>query len=366
MSTTYDAPPTVRTRSRRGPRFHAQGVHRRRLLRVTRDRAIDLLDERIAPTECGEGGRGPAMATEPDDRVVFAVHRGPRGASGPAAAGAHDLSLPAHVGRRVGELGHVLSWTGARARIAAVPQRATQSVPLANTADARPARPGRREPASVGVDARRSATRSSRGRSMSWPIADTTGVVAAATALGGLVAEGQGEVLEAPATARDDDDVDLGEDVELGERRHHLGDRGRSWTATWRISKTTAGHRRRAFSTTSFSAAPALPVTTPIRRGRKGSARLRSRSKRPSAARVRPSWSRRAGVTDTDQADLPGIELQAAAALPEHRFPTWGRPGRRGERRHRVEGGRAHRHREKRSTSVSRRVRYAVPAPGRR
>ena len=123
------------------------------------------------------------MATEPDDRVVFAVHAGLEAPVGPLPQGAHDLSLPAHVGRRVGEhrprpeLDEALALA-----LQPCPQRATQSVLAASTAAYSACASGTTSRGVGRVDARRSATRSSRGRSMSWPIADTTGVVAAATA----------------------------------------------------------------------------------------------------------------------------------------------------------------------------------------
>ena len=77
--------------------------------------------------------------------------------------------------------------------------------------------------ASVGVEARTSATRSSSGWSCSWPIAETTG---RARHVDGadqrLVGERQ-QVLDRATAARDDDDVDLGVALEARERLHHLG-----------------------------------------------------------------------------------------------------------------------------------------------
>ena len=76
--------------------------------------------------------------------------------------------------------------------------------------------------ASVGVEARRSATRSSSGLSASWPIALTSGVDAGR---GGthelLVAEHQ-QVLEVAAAAGDDDHVDLRVGIELADGGRHL------------------------------------------------------------------------------------------------------------------------------------------------
>ena len=65
-------------------------------------------------------------------------------------------------------------------------------------------------------------------------------------------------------------------------------------TATLTIRNSTAGQRRRAFVSTSRSAADARPVISPIRPGRNGSRRLRARSNSPSAASSFFSFSSRA------------------------------------------------------------------------
>ena len=54
-------------------------------------------------------------------------------------------------------------------------------------------------------------------------------------------------------------------------------------TGTLITRKSTAGQRRRVFISTSRSAAEARPVISPIRCGRNGSRRLRSRANSPSA-----------------------------------------------------------------------------------
>ena len=79
--------------------------------------------------------------------------------------------------------------------------------------------------ASVGVEARTSATRSSSGWSCSWPIAETTGVRAAVHGADqSLVGERQ-QVLDRAAAAGHHDDVDVGVAVEPAERLHHLAGR---------------------------------------------------------------------------------------------------------------------------------------------
>ena len=138
--------------------------------------------------------------------------------------------------------------------------------------------------ASVGVDARRSATSSSSGRSASWPIALTIGVCAAAAArTRPLVAEAE-QVLEVAAAAGDHDDVDLRVRVERRERGDHLGTIRSPCTAAWTTRKPTHGQRSCALRITSFSASESLPVIRPMHFGRKGRRRFRERSKRPSAA----------------------------------------------------------------------------------
>ena len=122
--------------------------------------------------------------------------------------------------------------------------------------------------ASVGVDAARSATRSSNGRSVSWPIALTTGVSAAGhRAHQRLVAERQ-QVLDAAAAAGDHDDVDVGVGVEAVQRGDDLVHRGRALHRdVLDLGTARPAARRRAFSTTSRSAALARPVIRPMRCG---------------------------------------------------------------------------------------------------
>ncbi len=76
--------------------------------------------------------------------------------------------------------------------------------------------------ASVGVDARTSATRSSSGESGSWPMADTTGVRTEDTArISAFVGERQ-QVLDRAAAAGHDDHVDVRVAVEPLDGLHHL------------------------------------------------------------------------------------------------------------------------------------------------
>ena len=99
-----------------------------------------------------------------------------------------------------------------------------------------------------------------------------------------LVAERQ-QVLEAAAAAREDDDVDLGR---VAERAQRLDDRRRGARALHVASRRRgcrAGGKRAVIAVrTSRFAAASLPVTRPMRRGRRGSGRFRSAAKSPSAA----------------------------------------------------------------------------------
>ena len=70
-------------------------------------------------------------------------------------------------------------------------------------------------------------------------------------------------------------------------------------TVTSRISNSTLGQRRLAFSTTSFSASVLRPQIRPIFFGSSGKETLRSESKRPSDARRVFSASRRASSSPT-------------------------------------------------------------------
>ena len=142
--------------------------------------------------------------------------------------------------------------------------------------------------ASVGVEARRSATSSSSGRSASCPIArDDGGGRRGRRPDEALVAEAQ-QVLEVAAAAGDDDDVDLGVGVESPDRGDDLGRRAVALHRRVGACGTrTAGQRSRALRSTSFSASLSLPVIRPTTAGRNGSGSLRRGSNSPSAA----SWA---------------------------------------------------------------------------
>ena len=153
--------------------------------------------------------------------------------------------------------------------------------------------------ASVGVEARRSATKSSRGVSTSWPMALTTGVTALATALT------RASLLKGSRSSNEPPPRVITMTSTLRSASSSLkaaltsGTVFGPWTATVRISNWTAGQRRRAFSTTSFSAALARPQMSPILCGRNGKGRFRSKSNSPSDASIRLRCSSLASSSPT-------------------------------------------------------------------
>ena len=141
--------------------------------------------------------------------------------------------------------------------------------------------------ASVGVEARTSATRSSRGVSTSWPIALTTGVTAAATARTSVsLLKASRSSSEPPPRAMTMTSISRSASSSRSAATTWVTACG-PCTATSRTAKRTAGHRRRAFSTTSRSAALARPQINPTVRGRNGNGRLRRASSSPSLASTR-------------------------------------------------------------------------------
>ena len=138
--------------------------------------------------------------------------------------------------------------------------------------------------ASVGVAARTSATWSTRVVSVSWPTAVTTGVRQAAMARTSPSSEkGSRSSTEPPPRA-----TTMTSTAGSASRRRRPSITEAAavgpCTAQLCISNRTAGHRRRAVTSTSRSAALSRPVITPTTAGAKGSGRLRTASKRPSAA----------------------------------------------------------------------------------
>ncbi len=138
--------------------------------------------------------------------------------------------------------------------------------------------------ASVGVEARRSATRSSSGESGSWPIAETTGVRHAATVLTNCSSENGSRSSTLPPPRATTITSTSGSASSSSTACTTWATAFTPWTAVLRTSKRTAGQRRRAFSRTSRSAADARPQTRPMSCGRKGSGFFRSSAKSPSEA----------------------------------------------------------------------------------
>ena len=222
--------------------------------------------------------------------------------------------------------------------------------------------------ASVGVEARWSATKSSSGVSTSWPIALTTGVRAEATArISVSLLKGRRSSTLPPPRVMTMTSTSGSASSSVRAAVTSAAEPG-PWTATWRISNRTPGQRRLAFSTTSFSAALARPQTSPTRRGRNGSRCLRSASNSPCAARVALRYSRRARSSPTptgricrpSRMRVPRWVQNAGLAWTTTRAP-WVR-GLAIASSALTEMATE----RDRSTSASRRVRYAVRTPGRR
>ena len=104
--------------------------------------------------------------------------------------------------------------------------------------------------ASVGVEARTSATRSSSGWSGSWPIAETTGVRHFGDGADQRLVGERQQVLDRAAAAGDDDHVDVARRGRAGRAPSITSAAARvPCMAAYAVSKATAGQRRRAFST---------------------------------------------------------------------------------------------------------------------
>ncbi len=138
--------------------------------------------------------------------------------------------------------------------------------------------------ASVGVDARRSATKSTSGASCSWPIALTTGVRQEATARtrASLLKGSRSSTLPPPRARMITSTSGIASSS--ASAAVTAATACTPCTGTSRTSKAIAGHRSRALTSTSSIAALARPHTRPIRFGMKGRGFLRSGANSPSAA----------------------------------------------------------------------------------
>ena len=141
-----------------------------------------------------------------------------------------------------------------------------------------------RLPASVGVEARTSATASTMGESASCPIADTTGVWAAATARTSDSSENGSRSSNEPPPRASTITSTSGSASSSESAAHTSRTAFAPCTATCRTSKTTPGHRSEALRITSFMASESRPVTSPTFCGSSGSGFLRESANSPSAA----------------------------------------------------------------------------------
>ena len=177
--------------------------------------------------------------------------------------------------------------------------------------------------ASVGVAARRSATRSHSGLSGSWPIALTTGVVHAEDRPAQRLVGERQQVLDAAAAARDDDHVDGGVGVEFAQRlddlRHRVGALHRG-VANGETALRAIGlwppRRRRA------RRRYARPVISPMVLGRNGMGRFSRGSNRPSASSSLRSRSMRASSSPTPTARISVDAQRERAATGEEVGPA--------------------------------------------
>ena len=176
------------------------------------DAAVFGLDQGIATVEGGLRGEGPNTGSGVGE---LGARRARGGCAAPAGCDAAARRRPARARRPASP--------GWRARDGCAAGRGPPARPpsgpwtasamrrrAAATASSSAATSGTiRRAASVGVEARTSATRSSRGASCSCPIALTTGVAARGDGTDqGFFGERQ-KVFDRPASAGDHDDVDL-------------------------------------------------------------------------------------------------------------------------------------------------------------
>ena len=138
--------------------------------------------------------------------------------------------------------------------------------------------------ASVGVDARKSATRSRIGLSPSCPIAETTGFFAFATARTSLSSEKGSRSSTLPPPRAKTTTSTPGASSSDSNASIIASTAPSPCTLTSRTSNRAAGQRPRTLTRTSSRALVLRPHMSPIFPGRKGTFVLRSAENRPSAA----------------------------------------------------------------------------------
>ena len=138
--------------------------------------------------------------------------------------------------------------------------------------------------ASVGVEARKSATKSNRGASSSWPTAETSGVRAAKAARTTDSSEKPSKSSKAPPPRVTTKTSTSGRASSSAMAAETSAAQLTPCTATSRTSKTARGQRLVAFSITSALARAPCPQIKPMRRGKKGRGFLCSAANKPWAA----------------------------------------------------------------------------------
>ena len=272
------------------------------------------------------------------------------GRAGPAPAASAARRAAAARGRA--------GWTTARPRRAGPGRGQRTSSARSGTA---------RLAASVGVDARTSATKSTSGVSVSWPIAEITGVRQAKTARHSASSENGQQVLHAAAAAGHDDHVDARVLVEDGERVEDLGDRADGpCTATLITRNSTAGQRRRALveHVALGRAGPSGDQADPGRQERQ--APLAGRVEQAlGGEQLLESFQPGQQFAQPDLADLVGAQRERAAVGVEVRLGVHDDPGALAEVRHpRVEHVAVRGHGEADVGGGSRRVRNTTLRAG--
>ena len=294
-----------------------------------------MLDDRVAAAQRGGRGQGQQPGPGVGDVVPGpvqpeAIARRPRPASAATCSWRRSISAAGLASAGPG---------GDRAQPGRLPARAGPPAPArpvaqpAISASCSATSGTTRRAASVGVDARTSATRSSSGASCSCPIALTTGVRQRGDrADQRLVGERQ-QVLHRPAAAGDDDHV-------------HAGSASSRCSASM-ISPPRRGPGRRpappgtaprasavaAFRSTSRSAAESRPQIRPTTCGRNGSGRLRSAANRPSAASAAQPLQPGQQLADAHGAELQGGQRERAPRGLKSGLAQMTTPGALGGRR---------------------------------
>ncbi len=175
--------------------------------------------------------------------------------------------------------------------------------------------------ASVGVEARRSATSSSRGRSASCPIALTTGVRHSATARISRSSLNGSRFWKSPpprATMMTSTSGSVSSDLIAPATSDHARS---PCTDAYRMRNCTAGQRSWALRSTSFSASESLPVTRPMHARQERQALLAVGGEQPLVGEFAAQrFEFREQIADADMTDVVDLHREGAALGPPLRL----------------------------------------------